>query len=85
MSSGSKKGTQIYFFFSVKNPGKQTSSKFPNRATMKRDTHLQGICVSLKNLIKIPLNKNALKKKRPLHVPQKQGPYGSRRLFLSLA
>jgi hypothetical protein len=53
MSSGSKKGTQIYFFFSLKNPGKQTPSRFPNRVPMDRDTHLQGICISLENLIKI--------------------------------
>jgi hypothetical protein len=30
MSSESKKGTQIYFFFSLKNPGKQIPSRFPN-------------------------------------------------------
>ena len=42
MSSGSKKGIQIYFY-SLKNPGKRTASRFPNRAPMERDTRLHGI------------------------------------------
>ena len=42
MSSGSKQGTQIYFFFSKKSR-QRTSSRFPNRAPMGRDTLLQGI------------------------------------------
>jgi len=37
MSSGSKKGTQIYFFFSKKIPGKQTPSRFPNRVPLERE------------------------------------------------
>jgi len=32
MPSGSKKGTQIYFFLSLKSPCKLTLSKFPSRA-----------------------------------------------------
>jgi len=55
MTSGSKKGTQIYYFFSLKSPSKQTLSRFPSGAPMERDTRLQGICVTLKDLIKIPL------------------------------
>ena len=43
MFSGSKKGTKIYFFFSLKNPGKRTPSRFPNRVSMERDIRLQGI------------------------------------------
>jgi hypothetical protein len=43
MASRSKKGTQIFFFFSLKSPGKQTPSRFLNRAPMKREAHLQGI------------------------------------------
>ena len=43
MSSGSKKGTQIYYPFLSKCPGKRTPSRFPNRAPMERDTRLQGI------------------------------------------
>ena len=75
MSPGSKKRTQIYFFFSIKkNPAKRTPSGFPNRTPVERDTHLQGICVSLENLIKIPLIKKALRKKRLSMFPQKTGP-----------
>ena len=48
MSSGSKKGTQIYHPFHSKSPGKQIPSRFPIGAPMERDTHFQGIfCVSL--------------------------------------
>ena len=73
MSSGSKKGAQIYLFFSLKNPGKRTSSMFPNRAPMERQIPvniLQGICISLESLIKIPLSKKALKKKRTSMFPK---------------
>ena len=47
MSSGSKKGTQIYYRFLSKSPGKRTPSRFPSRAPMERDTCLQGIFTSL--------------------------------------
>jgi len=30
-------------FFSLKSPGKQTPSRFPNRAPMEREAHLQDI------------------------------------------
>jgi len=36
---------------------------------MEKGTHLQGICVSLKNFIKIPPNKKALRKKHPFMFP----------------
>jgi len=42
-SSGSKKGTQIYYPFLSKSPGKRISSRFPKGAPMERDTRLQGI------------------------------------------
>jgi hypothetical protein len=35
MSAGSKKGTQIYYPFLSKSPGKQIPSRFPNRALME--------------------------------------------------
>jgi hypothetical protein len=57
MLSGSKKGTQIYFFFSVISPVKRTPSRFPNRVPVERDTCLQGIFTCLKTCTKIPLNK----------------------------
>jgi hypothetical protein len=43
MFSGSKKGTQIYFFFSLKSPSKQTPSRLPSWAPMEREAQLQGI------------------------------------------
>ena len=46
MSSGSKKGTQIFYPFLSKSPGKGISSRFPNGVPMERDTHLQGIFTS---------------------------------------
>jgi len=47
MSSGFKKGTQIYYPFLSKSPGKRIPSRFPNVAAMERETHLQGIFASL--------------------------------------
>ena len=70
MSSGSKKGTEIYFSFLSKSPAKRSSSKFPNRAPTDRDTRLQDF-LHIETLIKIPLNNNfflfskALRKGRP--------------------
>ena len=55
MTSGSKKGTQIYYFFSLKSPSKWTPSRFPSGAPVERETCLQDICIYLKDLIKIPL------------------------------
>jgi len=43
MSSGSKKGTQIYYPFLSKRPGKRMPSRFPNGVPMERDTRLQGL------------------------------------------
>ena len=47
MSSGSKKGTQIYHPFHSKSPNKQIPSRFPTGAPMDRDTCLQGIFMTL--------------------------------------
>ena len=55
MSSGSEKGTQIYYPFHSKSPGKQIPSTFPNGAPMERDTRLQGIFMSLSLSINISL------------------------------
>jgi len=63
VSSGSKKGTQIYFTFLSKNPGKRILPRFPNGAHMERDTCLQGIFTS--PLIYLFISK-ALRKERPL-------------------
>ena len=69
ISSGSKKGTQIYFF-SLKNPGKRTLLPGP---LWRKTTLYRAFCISLKNLIKIPLNKKAVRKKYPSISP-KAGP-----------
>ena len=47
MSSGSKKGTQIYYPFLTKSPGKRIPSRFPNGAPMERESHLQDVFISL--------------------------------------
>jgi hypothetical protein len=47
MSSGSKKGTQIYYPFHSESPSKWIPSRFPSGAPMDRDTCLQGIFTSL--------------------------------------
>jgi len=43
MSSGSKKGTWIYYPFLSKSNGKRIPSRFPSGAPMQRDTCLHGI------------------------------------------
>jgi len=69
ITSGSKKEAQKYCFFPLKSPNKRNPSRFPSRAPMERDTYLQGICMSLKDLIRIPLKK-APRKKRPSMFPR---------------
>ena len=46
MSSGSKKGSQIYYPCQSKSPGKRIPFRFPNGAPIERDTRLQGIFTS---------------------------------------
>jgi hypothetical protein len=70
MSSGSKKGTQIYFPFLSKSPGKRFPYRFPNGAPIESDTRLQGIFTHL--LIYLFISK-ALRKERPF-CPPKAGP-----------
>jgi hypothetical protein len=43
MSTGSKKEPRYTYSFLSKSTGKQAPSRFPNRAPMERDTHLQVI------------------------------------------
>ena len=47
MYSGSKKGTQIYYPFLSKSPGKQISSRFPIGVPMERDTRLSYISLNI--------------------------------------
>jgi hypothetical protein len=74
MASGSKKGTQIYFSFFLKSPGKRTPSRFPNRAPMERDTCLQGILHISQKPHKNSSNKKAPRKKPPSMFPQSGAP-----------
>jgi len=43
MSSGFKKGTQIYYSFLSKSPSKQIASRFLSGAPMERDALLQSL------------------------------------------
>jgi len=71
MSSMSKKGTQMYYSFFSKSPGKRIRSRFPNGAPMERVTRLQGIFTSL--LIYLFISK-ALRKERPPMFPKSGAP-----------
>jgi len=71
MSSGSKKGTQIYYPFLSKSPGKQNPSRFPSGAPMERDTCLQGTLTYLLIYLFIP---KALRKERPSIFPKSRAP-----------
>jgi hypothetical protein len=64
MSSGSKKGTQLYFPFLSECSGKQIRSRFPRGVPMERDTHLQGIFTYL--LIFLFISK-ALRKEQDIY------------------
>jgi hypothetical protein len=72
MPSGSKKGSQIYFSFLSKSY--QTNPlQVPQQGPYGERAVYRAFCISLENLIKIPLNKKALRKKRP-SAPQKHMP-----------
>jgi hypothetical protein len=71
MSSGSKKGTQIYFPFLSKHPSKRIPSRLSNRAPIERDTCLQGILTYL--LIYLFISK-ALRKEHPSVFPKSGAP-----------
>ena len=71
MSSGSMKGTQIYYPFLSKSPNKRIPSSFPKRASMERDIHLQGIFTSL--LIYLFISK-ALRKQHPSMFSKSRAP-----------
>ena len=47
MSSGSKKGTRIFFFLSLKKSRKKKPLQVPQQGPLWRDTRLQGIFTSL--------------------------------------
>jgi len=55
MSSGSMKGTQIYFPFHSKMPANEHPPGSPTRPLWREILVYRVFCVSLENLIKIPL------------------------------
>jgi len=71
MSSGSKKGSQIFFPFLSRSPGKRIPSRFPDGAPMERNTGLQGIFTYL--LIHLFISK-ALRNERPYMIPTSGAP-----------
>jgi len=80
-TTGSKKGNQISYFFSLKSPVKRPPSRFPSGAPIERDSRLQGILqffISLKDLIKIPLIGRPQEINAHPCSPPNWGPYGNR-------
>ena len=70
ISSEPKKGTQIYFSFLSKIPPNE-----PPTGSLRREIPVYGVlCISIDNLIKIPLNKKALRKKRLCMFPKSRAP-----------
>jgi hypothetical protein len=70
-SSGFKKGTQIYYmFFFSKIPAKEHPPSSPTGRLRREIPFYRAFCISLENLLKIPLNKKALRKKRPFMFPE---------------
>jgi len=65
MSSGSKKGTQIYYPLLSESPGKRIPSWFPNGAPMEKYTHLQGIFKSLLIFLFVFPSESAVRKPTP--------------------
>jgi hypothetical protein len=51
MTSGSKKGTHIYFCFLSNVPANEPPPGLPNRVPMKREALYRAFCISLKNII----------------------------------
>jgi hypothetical protein len=88
MSSGSKKGTQIYFSFSLKRLRQTNPLQVSQRGPYGESNPFTGpFCISLESLIKISPNKNIFlslkgpKQRASLHVPPKRGSYGYKRPF----
>jgi hypothetical protein len=75
MSSGSKKGTQIYFPFLSKRPGKWNPLQVPQQGPYGQRYPLTGhFYISLDRSLYL----KGPKKRMSLNVPQKRGPYGDR-------
>ena len=65
VSSVSKKGTQIYFSFLSKILADKPPLGSPTGPLWREIPVYRSFCISFENLIKIPLNKKALRKKHP--------------------
>jgi len=74
MSSGFKKGTQIYFFFFSKIPTNEAPPGPPTWPVWREIPVYRAFCVSLDDLVKIPVNKKALRKERPTTFPKSGSP-----------
>ena len=64
----------IPFIFSLKSPSKRTTSRFPNRAPMERDTRLQGILHISHRTHQNSSNKRAPRRKCPTMFPKSEAP-----------
>jgi len=74
MSSESKKGNQIYFSFLSKIPADKSPSVSPAGPLWREIPIYRAFCLSLEKLIKIPLNKKALRMKCPSMFPKSRAP-----------
>jgi len=61
MSSGSKKGTQTYFSFLSKIPANEPPPVYPTGPLWRDILVYRTFCISPEKVIKIPLNKKALR------------------------
>jgi hypothetical protein len=67
-------GTQLYFSFLSKIAAKEPPPDSPTGPLWKEILFYRAFCTSLENLIKIPLNKKAIRKKRTSMFPKSGTP-----------
>jgi hypothetical protein len=84
MSSWSMKGTQIYFSFLSNNRTNEPPPVSPTGPLWREILVYRAFCISLEDLIKIPLNKMALRKKRPSLFPEIGAPREAEAHFRAL-
>jgi hypothetical protein len=84
ITSGSKKGTQIYYFFPLKGPRTSNPSQAHQRGLYREKYLPIGHLHVSREPSKIPLIRRP-EEKTPIHVPQEWGPYGNGRPFPRLA
>jgi len=86
MSSGSKatKRNPHILSFTLKNPSRRTASGSPEGTLWTEINVYRAFCVSLETLIKISLNKKALRKKRPSMFPKSEAPTEANAHFRAL-